>query len=56
MRAKCNTLPAIFRVTRAFSGSLVKTSIFFLRILPPYPLVLTLMLMVPSPPAGICLG
>jgi hypothetical protein len=56
MRAKWDTVPVMFNVTRWLSGSLVKTSIFFFSVLPPYPLVLTLMLMIPSPPAGICLG
>jgi len=35
MRAKWITEPVMFSVTRALSGSLVKTSMFFFRVLPP---------------------
>jgi TRAP-type mannitol/chloroaromatic compound transport system permease large subunit len=48
-------LPITVRSNRGVTGESVLTAMFFVNVLPPYPLVLTLMVIFPSPPGGICL-
>jgi len=48
-------LPITVRYNKEFSGESVLTVILFDKVLPPYPLVLTLIVIFPSPPGGICL-
>ena len=51
-----STSPVIVRSIVGLSGSFVVTVIFFFSFFPPYPLVLTFMVIFPSLPGGICLG
>jgi len=54
MTTNLSIYPWSSKINRGRFGSLVSTIIFFLNFRPPYPLVSPLIVMVPSPPAGIC--
>ncbi|OEU63969.1 MAG: hypothetical protein BA867_07055 [Desulfobacterales bacterium S5133MH16] len=55
MRTKLLILPITVNCNKGVTVESVLTVILFVNVLPPYPLVLTLMVIFPSPPGGICL-
>ena len=55
MVTKLLMLPITVKCNKGVAGESVLAVILFVKVLPPYPLVLTLIVIFPSPPGGICL-